>query len=138
VALTTGDLATGLALGDGSILEVGAVLARAGGGTIYEVAGRPDIVAKLFHPGAARPAGFAPADGRGPAGVGGMYAAGGEHPSNADSRSHQRVHPDDRRPTAAPDNDQRADNVTPGLTPATRRERAPAGVAGRYGRHPIV
>ena len=39
-----------LRLGDGSWLELGATLARAGEGTIYEVAGRPDRVFKVFHP----------------------------------------------------------------------------------------
>ncbi|MBN3458864.1 hypothetical protein JNN96_33035 [Mycobacterium sp. DSM 3803] len=37
-------------LSDGSIVTLGAVLARAGEGTIHEVAGRPDRVAKIFHP----------------------------------------------------------------------------------------
>lgn len=39
-----------LRLGDGSTVVLGAVLARAGEGTIHEVVGRPDWVAKIFHP----------------------------------------------------------------------------------------
>ncbi|MGV0715509.1 hypothetical protein ABQE93_08900 [Mycolicibacterium sp. XJ662] len=39
-----------LRLGDGSTVRLGAVLARAGEGTIYEIAGRPDWAAKIFHP----------------------------------------------------------------------------------------
>ncbi len=35
---------------DGTPVQLGAVLARAGEGTIYEVAGRGDLVAKVFHP----------------------------------------------------------------------------------------
>ena len=31
-------------------MALGAVLARAGEGTIYEITGRPDMVAKIFHP----------------------------------------------------------------------------------------
>lgn len=38
-----------LRLGDGSTVALGAVLARAGEGTIHEVVGRPDWVAKIFH-----------------------------------------------------------------------------------------
>ncbi len=37
-------------LADGADLALGAVLARAGEGTIYEVAERADVVAKIFHP----------------------------------------------------------------------------------------
>jgi len=39
-----------LALADGSPVELGALLARAGEGSIYEVVGRPDSVIKVFHP----------------------------------------------------------------------------------------
>ena len=39
-----------LRLGDGSTVVLGTVLARAGEGTIHEVVGRPDWVAKIFHP----------------------------------------------------------------------------------------
>lgn len=35
---------------DGSAVTLGAVLARAGEGTIHEVVGRPGVVAKIFHP----------------------------------------------------------------------------------------
>ncbi len=38
-----------LRLGDGVSVDLGPVLARAGEGTIYEVAGRADWVAKVFH-----------------------------------------------------------------------------------------
>lgn len=37
-------------LADGADVVLGAVLARAGEGTIYEVAERSDVVAKIFHP----------------------------------------------------------------------------------------
>ncbi|OBB77409.1 protein kinase [Mycobacterium sp. 852014-52144_SCH5372336] len=40
-----------LRVDDGSVVTLGAVLARAGEGTIYEIADRPDRVAKIFHPG---------------------------------------------------------------------------------------
>ena len=39
-----------LRLDDGSTIQLGAILARAGEGTIYEILGRPDWVAKIFHP----------------------------------------------------------------------------------------
>ncbi len=38
-----------LRVGDGSTFALGQVLARAGEGTIHEVVGRPDRVAKIFH-----------------------------------------------------------------------------------------
>lgn len=38
-----------LRLGNGVIIQLGAVVARAGEGTIYEVIGRSDWVAKIFH-----------------------------------------------------------------------------------------
>ncbi len=40
---------TTLTVDDGTVVELGAVLAKAGEGSIYEVAGRTDVVAKLFH-----------------------------------------------------------------------------------------
>lgn len=39
-----------LRLDNGAHIELGAVIARAGEGTIYEVVGHPDWVAKMFHP----------------------------------------------------------------------------------------
>ncbi len=41
---------TALEVDDGSTVQLGEVLAKAGEGSIYEVAGRTDLVAKLFHP----------------------------------------------------------------------------------------
>lgn len=38
-----------LRAGDGSTVTLGPVLARAGEGTIHEIVGRPDLVAKIFH-----------------------------------------------------------------------------------------
>lgn len=43
-------VASVLRLDDGSTVALGAVVARAGEGTIHEVVGRPDWVAKIFHP----------------------------------------------------------------------------------------
>jgi hypothetical protein len=43
-------VASVLRLGDGSVVTLGAVLSRAGEGTIFEVADRPEWVAKMFHP----------------------------------------------------------------------------------------
>lgn len=45
-----GDLVATLTLDDGSAMTLGAVLAKAGEGTIYQVHGRKDLVAKIFHP----------------------------------------------------------------------------------------
>ena len=39
-----------LRIGDDLQVDLGAVLAKAGEGTIYEIAGRPEWVAKIFHP----------------------------------------------------------------------------------------
>lgn len=44
-------MALTLRVDDGSVVTLGAVLARAGEGTIYEIVDRPDRVAKIFHPG---------------------------------------------------------------------------------------
>ncbi|UXA19078.1 hypothetical protein [Mycobacterium sp. SMC-4] len=41
---------TRLSLADGSWVEVGPVLAKAGEGTIYGLAHRAKLVAKVFHP----------------------------------------------------------------------------------------
>ncbi len=39
-----------LRLADGARVELGALLAKAGEGSVYEVVGRPDSVIKIFHP----------------------------------------------------------------------------------------
>lgn len=40
---------TAMATDDGSSVQLGAVLAKAGEGSVYEVVGRADVVAKVFH-----------------------------------------------------------------------------------------
>lgn len=41
---------TSFEVADGSSVELGALLAKAGEGSIFEVIGRPDVVVKVFHP----------------------------------------------------------------------------------------
>src|SRR5947209_5344118 len=50
--LATGGVAdmTTLTVDDGSSVQLGAVLAKAGEGSIHQVIGRVGLVAKLFHP----------------------------------------------------------------------------------------
>src|SRR5947209_11107509 len=40
----------GLTVADGSAIELGPLIAKAGEGSVYEVVGQPDSVIKIFHP----------------------------------------------------------------------------------------